>query len=1049
MKIKNKLIEKSFLVIIISSFAFSTVPANAGIFKKIKKTGSSIVDDTGDVVDDASNVGSDLVSETGNAISDTANSANNVARTTANQARSVTSDLSQVVINGSGDLIDSAGNVINESDLRNFANTLMNTDPITGIKKIAQPFESSMMFNVALRNGAWKNISDALKQETVLIGLASGASLIQIREQLSNFDNQVQSAFAGTSEFILDTTASAQLGNGLAFVRGAFSQCAGSVRNIDDCFEDFINQFVLFYQYIRHYIAKVNELKSYTKGEKYDELVDKVSAIERKSVKYFLPILENSSDKFDFSSANGTFAQSTSVQAGFEQYTSIDDIRNSLETTEYSYRIDPQRACSRVSLPIICDSFSDLNDVAINRFNFQEQGISSSEAAHRKRVFNAIGVKAFGSGYKNTQSGNRSTGEQMEVVHYLRSELFKKVNWSQTQDQRIPYIVKDALLGGAGGAFISTDTDAIILLNEELFTDDTSIDEGFGEDDIFHARKVALEELGHWLNWRRCQYSNGMNNCADEGDTFGDSGAKFANAAFIEYQNFDDYITQLQAVSEGLWSKPTQLTLANGSTATYEGNPSLVDIQTALATVDAKVRFRMRTQMGTPGSVLPIAKLGSSGIIEVNYTPPKRITAAALDDMTKYGFEDPNQTLYLANMDIVFALENFIGTGTDLLNSAFLLPRFYGEIGIKSSIGISIPLLKESIDKNNLANLNNRYRDKNIGLSYSVSPYLFSYLRLLSSGGEQAKVSLDSTSAVWWGMSSSWPAKSNTVPFSVMMATSTLISSGVGCAAGYAMMSSAGVPISPTLQCALGAQMASGTVVSGLGTIGSKSNDFVSFNKSSGWVNGIRVKAEEDSTQLAVEVRFEALFKDWRMGTDQLPAFGQKIQQVFSKDHGSANALSSFKNGSLDLVNQGGSQNTGSSSNTNRTDNGNNHHPSNVRLPDASFTFAKGEFVLTGGESVTTRNRHLVLQEDGNLRLYAYNNGSIGRELWGTGSRGGSGYKVRFQSDGNLVTYNGNRKATWATGTNPHGNTLVLQEDGNLVIYSDSGRALWSTQTFE
>jgi len=1053
MKMKKNIFAKSLLTVCISGFVFSSIPANAGIFKSVKKAGNSVINDAGDVIDDAVDETGNLANDAGGSLS---SAANTTASTTASQARSISKNIDQVVINGAGDLIDSAGNVINEVDLRNYASSLLSVNPLTGIADIKNPFESSMMFNVALRNGAWKSISDAIKQETIFIGLNSGASLLQIRNQLANFDNQVQTAFAGTSEFILDTAASAQLGQGLQMIRGAFSQCAGSVRNIDDCFEDFINQFIQFYQYIRHYIAKVTELKSYAKGEKYSDLVNRIHAVERKSVKYFLPILENSADKLDFSSVTGSFGESTSVQSGFEQYSSIADIRNSLEATNYSYHNDPQRACSRVSLPIICDSFEDLSNVAINRFNYREDGISGGDAAHKKRSFNAIAVKAFGSGYSDTTSGNSSKQEKMDVIHYLRSELFNEINWSQAQDQRIPYIVKDELLGGAGGAFIATDTDSIILLNEELFSDDTSIEEGFGSDDVFYARKVALEEMGHWLNWRRCQYSDDMNNCASEGDTFGDSGAKFANASLIEYSNFTDFITQLQEVSEGLWSQPTQLTLGNGKVATYEGNPSLVDIQTALANVDAKVRFRMRTQMGTPGSALPIAELGSSGIIEVNYTPPKRIKASSLDDMSKYGYQDPEQTLFLGNISIVFALENYIGAGSkDMLGQAFLLPTLYGEVGIKSTIGISIPLLKDSIDKNNLANLNNRYRDKNIALSYGVSPYIFNYLRLLTSAGN-SKVSMDGTSAVWWGMTTSWPAKSNTVPFSVMMATTTLISSGVGCATGYSIMSSIGVPISPALQCAVGAQMASGTIVSGLGAIGRRSNDFVSFTKKSGWVNGIRIKAEDKATKTAVEVRFEALFKDWRMGTDQLPAFGKKVQKLFSKDSGSANALSSFKNGSLSLVNQGGSGDNGNGgnssngrSNANQGNNGNNNNASNIRVPDNSLTFSGGEFVLQGGESITNHNRHLVLQEDGNLRLYEYNNGSIGRELWGTGSRGGTGYKVRFQSDGNLVTYNSNGRATWATGTNPRGDILMLQEDGNLVIYSEAGRAIWSTRTFE
>ncbi len=874
MKIKANVLEKVFLAIILSCFTFATLNANAGIFKKIKKTDSNIINETGDVIDEAIDDGTDLAEDVSDKARNTANTTSNIARTSVNQAIAVSKNLNQLAVNATGELIDNAGNIVNEMDIRNYARSLLKVDPLTGIASIKNPIESSMMFNVALRNGAWKSISDAIKQEAVFIGLNSGASLLQIRNNLENFDNRVQTAFAGSSEFLLDLSAANQLGKGLNLIRGAFSQCVGNTRDIDGCFEEFINQFISFYRYIRHYIAKVTELKSYTKGEKFKEVLDKISAIERKSVKYFLPILESSSDRLDFSRLNHSFAETTSVQTHFEQYSSIDEIRNALATTDYSYHNDPQRACERVSLPIICDAFSDLSEVAINRFNYKAPGLSGSEAAHKKRVFNAIAIKAFGSDYKNSEQGERSLEEQMDVIHYLRTELFNEVNWSQTQDSRIPYIVSNDLLGGAGGAFIATENDAIILLNEELFSDDIGIEEGFGDDDIFHARKVALEELGHWLNWRRCQYSENMNHCASDGDTFGDPGAKFATASFIEYEGFGDYIRQLQEVSEGLWSQPIRLTLANGERAVYEGNPSLTDIQTALAKLDAKVRFRMRTQIGSPSSTMPMGSLGSSGIIEINYTPPKRILADSLVDMEKYGYQDPEQTLYLGNIGIVFALENYVGSSTPLLSDSLFLPKLYGEVGLKSSIGVSIPLLKDKLSSNHLVNLNNQYRDHNIGLSYSVSPYAFSYLSLMAIG-DTTRLSLDLTSAIWWGASTNWPARSNTVPFSIIMAGTTVASTGLGCALGVATFTTLSAPISTESQCALGAQLASGSMLSGVGALGSLMNEDVGFDHSSGWVNGIRVKLANSTSGLAVETRFEALFSDWNMGRGSLTQFGE------------------------------------------------------------------------------------------------------------------------------------------------------------------------------
>jgi hypothetical protein len=56
------------------------------------------------------------------------------------------------------------------------------------------------------------------------------------------------------------------------------------------------------------------------------------------------------------------------------------------------------------------------------------------------------------------------------------------------------------------------------------------------------------------------------------------------------------------------------------------------------------------------------------------------------------------------------------------------------------------------------------------------------------------------------------------------------------------------------------------------------------------------------------------------------------------------------------------------------------------------------------------------------------------------------GYRLRFQSDGNLVLINSSGQVLWATGTEGRGKKLAIQSDGNIVVYGDSG-ALWATNT--
>ena len=55
---------------------------------------------------------------------------------------------------------------------------------------------------------------------------------------------------------------------------------------------------------------------------------------------------------------------------------------------------------------------------------------------------------------------------------------------------------------------------------------------------------------------------------------------------------------------------------------------------------------------------------------------------------------------------------------------------------------------------------------------------------------------------------------------------------------------------------------------------------------------------------------------------------------------------------------------------------------------------------------------------------------------------------IVLQSDGNLVAYLWNNHALWATWTvGKGGKTLVMQDDGNLVLYADNNKAVWATYT--
>jgi len=119
-----------------------------------------------------------------------------------------------------------------------------------------------------------------------------------------------------------------------------------------------------------------------------------------------------------------------------------------------------------------------------------------------------------------------------------------------------------------------------------------------------------------------------------------------------------------------------------------------------------------------------------------------------------------------------------------------------------------------------------------------------------------------------------------------------------------------------------------------------------------------------------------------------------------------------------------------------------------TRLPTES-TFFAGQFALNAGQFVLQANRFLELRADCQLILYSLVNGAPGLRLWDTNTAGaGTNCRLDFQSDGNLVLYNGSGHALWAAGTSgTSGAVFRIQSDGNMVIYNGAGLPLWTSQT--
>ncbi|HET8845922.1 MAG TPA: hypothetical protein VFN35_30950 [Ktedonobacteraceae bacterium] len=89
-------------------------------------------------------------------------------------------------------------------------------------------------------------------------------------------------------------------------------------------------------------------------------------------------------------------------------------------------------------------------------------------------------------------------------------------------------------------------------------------------------------------------------------------------------------------------------------------------------------------------------------------------------------------------------------------------------------------------------------------------------------------------------------------------------------------------------------------------------------------------------------------------------------------------------------------------------------------------------------------------QRDGNLVLYC-NSSAIWASNTAFSERGQSPDWASFQVDGNLVVYSVDpvfgTVAAWASGTDNKGAKLVLQGDANLVIYNSNNQAVWASNT--
>jgi hypothetical protein len=113
-------------------------------------------------------------------------------------------------------------------------------------------------------------------------------------------------------------------------------------------------------------------------------------------------------------------------------------------------------------------------------------------------------------------------------------------------------------------------------------------------------------------------------------------------------------------------------------------------------------------------------------------------------------------------------------------------------------------------------------------------------------------------------------------------------------------------------------------------------------------------------------------------------------------------------------------------------------HPSGVLtwMLHGGTVFQKGHYCQLG-------KAKLIMQPDGNLVVYDENN----HARWASNTAG-AGHHTQFQPDGNFVVYDASNHALWASNTCCNqGYNLHVQEDGNVVIYAPGWSSKWATHT--
>lgn len=453
------------------------------------------------------------------------------------------------------------------------------------------PIEASVAFYKAAKTGNMSHINSYMAGELYAMAEAAGLDPdgIEMRD-FKRFGNNIASGDIQAAITPLTDTALAELQERYAALRAQFSSCIATALasttasdpsvNAVACVGIMEDELLTMIQGVKMAAKLMRYLKKFSSGNGLDKVLDWTTHLNTYAGVYMDQVRSLPGINLNFDGDETIEGDQEYLANLFLNYDSLEALRldslaGNIATTKENwaknYVGNLSSACINLALPIICEvadgeKFSKLG-------HLDEYGTASHW--HSDMKFKYLVKHAFTQKFVDQLNGDYKG---------LNDILFNPVLNSSSRDLRIPIFVASEYLQGGNGAFATDGTDAVILLNEDLFLRDDPIltDTELNNDDTWikeAAQKVYLEELAELLKWQYCQ-QNGISDC----EVVGDAGARFADASVIldKYNKQGDFNTALADLTNHSYSLTKTSKLSNNNEIKIYTFPSPAVIQTYL-----------------------------------------------------------------------------------------------------------------------------------------------------------------------------------------------------------------------------------------------------------------------------------------------------------------------------------------------------------------------------------------------------------------------------------------------------------------------------------